>query len=435
MANSSTQLPSCLADCNEENLVFLLNTSVVDDKIEPYKNGIIAYIESNKINGRKLLSFGRQKFAENVFEHSQNRKINMAAHKTYDEFIKFNFSEPSRIKSTSPPSKINLWHKQYTSTLPTSNDAIISLTLNTIEIALRLNLGETPSSSLIDDILLSPLGSSKSTHSDIEPSHILSNINRYKSSFESLNFIQNNRQKLDQVLTTLNQYISEIKEAVSCILRDKNKLNMILLYKKYKSNEYILYEPRDRLQFKLNSPHFLLFKTDKLLTVFLEHIFCADHVSNEYMADFIRYKSSNFVEKAIDFYLLSKDLKNIGVELKSEKMSKEESKEETIAKAENWLFNKLKRTQFKDMDADENLVLDREEFHAFFQFYGMNEKFIPICDAIFDSIDANNDGTVSLIEWFKWQNTFNRKDLHKLFVSKLTENEVFNESHPSLKKK
>eukprot|EP01084_Bolivina_argentea_P024785 46144_1 len=166
--------------------------------------------------------------------------------------------------------KVDLWYKQYTSTLPTSNDSIISLTLNTIEIALRLSLGENASSSLIDDILLSPFGSSlytfksKSTHSNIEPSHILSKINRYKSSFESLDLIQNDTTKLHQVLTTLNIHVSQTKQAVSCILRDKIQLNMILLYKNYKSNTYILYEPRSRLQHKLNGPHFLLFTNDKL---------------------------------------------------------------------------------------------------------------------------------------------------------------------------
>eukprot|EP01084_Bolivina_argentea_P267620 454340_1 len=304
---------------------------------------------------------------------------------------------------------VDLWHKQYISTLPTSNDSIISLTLNTIEISLRLHLGENASTSLIDNILLSPFGSplymctSKSTHSDIAPSDILSNINRYKLSFESVDFIQNNANKLDQVITKLNKYVSQTKEAVTCILRDKSKLNIILLYKNYKSNEYILYEPKARLQSKLNSPHFLLFKNDKLLSVYLKNIFCVSDTSNECIAEFIRYKSNNSVGKDIDYYLLCKDLQIIGVELKlkNDNTAKTESKKETD---ENWLFNKLKHVQFKDIDTDENLVLDRAEFHAFFAFYGMDDKFVAICDGIFDAIDANNDGTVSLIEWFTWQN-------------------------------
>eukprot|EP01083_Nonionella_stella_P213248 769301_1 len=113
---------------------------------------------------------------------------------------------------------VDLWHKQYTSTLPTSNNSIISLTLNTIETALRLNLGENASTSLIDNILLSPFGSptytctSKSTLSDIAPSDILSKINRYKS-FESVYLPLNNIQTLDEVVTTLNKYVSQTKEA------------------------------------------------------------------------------------------------------------------------------------------------------------------------------------------------------------------------------
>eukprot|EP01084_Bolivina_argentea_P013151 24645_1 len=152
----------------------------------------------------------------------------------------------------------DLWHKQFTSQLPTSNGSAISLTLNTIETALLLNLAETASTSILDNISLSPFGSPlyictvKSKHSEIALSDILSNINRYKSSFECVNCIQNNIQKLDQIILTLNKYISETKETATCILRDTKKLNIILLYKNYKSNDYILYEPRPRLQNKLN---------------------------------------------------------------------------------------------------------------------------------------------------------------------------------------
>eukprot|EP01084_Bolivina_argentea_P045113 83035_1 len=45
----------------------------------------------------------------------------------------------------------------------------------------------------------------KYTHSNIEPSDILSNINRYKLSFKFLDFVQNNIQKLDQKLKSKNK--------------------------------------------------------------------------------------------------------------------------------------------------------------------------------------------------------------------------------------
>eukprot|EP01084_Bolivina_argentea_P024787 46146_1 len=108
---------------------------------------------------------------------------------------------------------VDLWHKQCISTLPTSNNSIISLTLNAIEISLRLHLGEDASTTLIDNILLSPLGSPlysctiKSTHSNTAPSDMLSSINRYKLSFKSIDSIQNNTQKLDAVITKLNKYV------------------------------------------------------------------------------------------------------------------------------------------------------------------------------------------------------------------------------------
>eukprot|EP01084_Bolivina_argentea_P209676 357107_1 len=169
---------------------------------------------------------------------------------------------------------IDLWHKQYTSTLLTSNDSLAALTLNTIEIALRLNQGEKPSTSFIDNVLSSIYQSSlytwpsKSTFSDIEPSDILSNITRYELSFELVDFIQKkNIQRVDQVVSTLNKYVSQTKQAVTCILRNKknryesydaNKLNIILLYKNYKSKDYIIYEPQPRFNI-LNTTELKLF--------------------------------------------------------------------------------------------------------------------------------------------------------------------------------
>eukprot|EP01084_Bolivina_argentea_P027561 51235_1 len=113
-----------------------------------------------------------------------------------------------------------LWHKQYTSTSSSpTNKCIISLTLNTIETALRLNLAKKASNSLIDSILLSPFGSSiytftsTSKHSKIiQPCDILSNINRYKLSFQFLDFIQNNTEKINEIFTTINNYTSKTKE-------------------------------------------------------------------------------------------------------------------------------------------------------------------------------------------------------------------------------
>merc|ERR1712048_110468 len=72
-------------------------------------------------------------------------------------------------------------------------------------------------------------------------------------------------------------------------------------------------------------------------------------------------------------------------------------------KDENFLFNKLKKYQFKDLDQDENGTLDREELHEHFDAEGVDPN---ITDVIFDNIDANGDADISIKEWFQWQMKF-----------------------------
>eukprot|EP01084_Bolivina_argentea_P132800 234352_1 len=441
---------------------------------------------------------------------------------------------------------IDLWHKAYISSADsdsTSNNSSILLTLNTIETALQLNLNDNPSTSLIDDILL-PAFTFKTTHihsKEITPSLILSNVNRYKCSFQFADSIQNKTDELDQVFTTFNTCALQTKDAsISCILRDINSMNtvnILLLYKNYQFSDYILYEPQSRLEHKLNGPHFLLFKNQNLLSQYVKSIFCDKDTSNQYIADFVEYISTNtpLISKDIDYNAFNKDLKAIGLkkveskadiitykeqqelidlydsnhelwrtkirgiiransdqfqnrlandgleftqafsslglndilvqyivkditefdndsndnnvkkikhnQLKATQIlrwinNKKRSNDPTIIKDENWLYDKLKQTQFKDMDTDQNMQLDRSEFHAFFELYDATDTFVNICDAIFDNIDANKDGTVSLIEWFNWQHKFNKNDLHKLFNKTNSEiNQLQNENKIKLETK
>eukprot|EP01083_Nonionella_stella_P267620 904107_1 len=92
--------------------------------------------------------------------------------------------------------------------------------------------------------------------------------------------------------------------------------------------------------------------------------------------------------------------------------NKKRKAENVIIKDENFVYNKLKKFQFKDLDNDENGLLDREEMHLQFKDEGV-EPFI--IDALFDVIDANGDGDLSIKEWFIWQQKFKKKDLKKLF--------------------
>ena len=89
-------------------------------------------------------------------------------------------------------------------------------------------------------------------------------------------------------------------------------------------------------------------------------------------------------------------------------------------KDENFLFNKLKKYQFKDLDVDENGTLDREELHEHFDKEGVDPE---ITDVIFDNIDANGDGDISIKEWFQWQMKFKKADLAKLFPKEEEEQE------------
>lgn len=93
--------------------------------------------------------------------------------------------------------------------------------------------------------------------------------------------------------------------------------------------------------------------------------------------------------------------------------NKKRVKEKIIIKDENWLYEKLKKMQFTHLDDDQNGTLDREELHNEFD----NQVDDPnIIDIIFDVIDANGDGDISVKEWFQWQQKFRKKDLKKLFA-------------------
>ena len=92
--------------------------------------------------------------------------------------------------------------------------------------------------------------------------------------------------------------------------------------------------------------------------------------------------------------------------------NKKLAKKKIIIKDENWLFEKLKSFQFTDLDADEGGTIDREEIHEHFDKEGVDPA---VTDVIFDVIDANGDGDISIREWFQWQQKFRKKDLTKLF--------------------
>ena len=78
---------------------------------------------------------------------------------------------------------------------------------------------------------------------------------------------------------------------------------------------------------------------------------------------------------------------------------------------EAWRLAKLKRFKFKDIDANDNDLLDRDELHAHLDKEGVDPT---VTDLLFDAIDANGDGDISVKEWFVWQQKLKKKHLAKL---------------------
>ena len=62
------------------------------------------------------------------------------------------------------------------------------------------------------------------------------------------------------------------------------------------------------------------------------------------------------------------------------------------------------------MDKDEGGTIDRDEFHE--QFLG-KEVDKQILDLVFDEIDANGDGDITVMEFTKWQHNFTKKKMKK----------------------
>eukprot|EP01084_Bolivina_argentea_P121229 214851_1 len=91
---------------------------------------------------------------------------------------------------------------------------------------------------------------------------------------------------------------------------------------------------------------------------------------------------------------------------------KKRQKDIIIVKDEEWLFHKLKKTQFTELDNDENFEVEYDEFQTYFDKQGVDTK---ISSVIFNNIDKNGDGSVSIKEWFQWQQKFKKSHLKKLF--------------------
>eukprot|EP01084_Bolivina_argentea_P185006 319054_1 len=92
-------------------------------------------------------------------------------------------------------------------------------------------------------------------------------------------------------------------------------------------------------------------------------------------------------------------------------------KETEITKDHKWLFTKILHVQAAHLDADGSGTVDREEFVNYFVTkIGFPSK---VANAIFDDIDINNDGDLSIMEYTKWKSKHNKPDKLKKFLDKI----------------
>eukprot|EP01083_Nonionella_stella_P111917 328622_1 len=86
----------------------------------------------------------------------------------------------------------------------------------------------------------------------------------------------------------------------------------------------------------------------------------------------------------------------------------------TLVSDETVLYDKLKEMQFSHIDDNDNRLLDRNEVHKHLDPLGLDRH---ITDVLFDKIDRNGDGNISVMEWLQWKNKFKQSDLHQLIAT------------------
>eukprot|EP01084_Bolivina_argentea_P294497 506720_1 len=89
---SKDKLPSSLVECNNHAILYLFKNFINDDKIDLYKERMISYIKENTITGQQIMQIERRKFSENVIQHFDDQKISIAAVRTHDKLVKFDFN-------------------------------------------------------------------------------------------------------------------------------------------------------------------------------------------------------------------------------------------------------------------------------------------------------------------------------------------------------
>merc|ERR1711933_27901 len=91
-------------------------------------------------------------------------------------------------------------------------------------------------------------------------------------------------------------------------------------------------------------------------------------------------------------------------------------KEAVIKKDHKWLFTKILHVQASHLDSDGSGDVDKKEFVDYFVTkIGFDEQ---LANDIFNDIDVNGDGDLSIMEYTKWKNKHNKPDKLKKYFEK-----------------
>jgi len=87
-------------------------------------------------------------------------------------------------------------------------------------------------------------------------------------------------------------------------------------------------------------------------------------------------------------------------------------KQKEVRKDAAWLWNTLKKLDLKDIDDNNNLIIDREELRNHFK----DQLDVAFIDAIFDSIDTDGSGSITPMKYFKWRHNSKLSSIKKNYA-------------------
>eukprot|EP01084_Bolivina_argentea_P271197 461371_1 len=90
--------PVSIAECNVDQIIYIINLpTILDkfDKLKPYKQQILVYLNQTDMNGTKLVEIGRKVFMTQAAAHLANKKLTIQFGQLFNAIIKFDVSKIS----------------------------------------------------------------------------------------------------------------------------------------------------------------------------------------------------------------------------------------------------------------------------------------------------------------------------------------------------